>query len=466
MPRIPFNQGAFTSVDIEELSSPDSAAESRNVLHTDSGSIRGRACLREFASVGGFPIQGLSFFNDKIVAVSQNRRTFSIDSDGVSTEITGASPLEGAERPIFADDGTYLAIAGGGAPQRWNGTTTLSDMPGSPQDCTHIKYLDGYWVNFLLDDQELRIAGPTSVSRETWNSSDFFQAEGLPDSIRSIEVLLRELYVFGGSSTEIFQNFGDATAPFQRTFFIDQGIGAPYSILKADNTLAYLNDQRQIVQLQGRTPVLISGPYDRAIRTMGTVEDCFGARIDIGSHYLLAWTFPTEERTFVYDYKAKLWSEWDSYTGSEAVRFALNAHVFVKGWNRHFVGDPDTGRVWELTFDSQMDGDYCRPIVRRSGYYDHGTSKRKRTQKYTLNVKRGVGTPGGVEPKLLVRVRDDGKAWTPYKEIGLGFTGDARSTVDFRIGGIYQKRQIEFRMTDAAECLVTSLDEEVEVMTN
>ncbi len=460
---IQLNKGAFANVDDTELSNPENAILQKNILHTDSGAMIDRPGLSLLASVGGFPVIGMVRFMDFVVAVTSRRKVYSITEEYVVTDITGAADLDGDERPTFANDGTYLAIAGGGAPKRWSGTGDTELMPGSPVDSTHIVYSDGYWINFLLDDQELRLAGPTSTLRESWNTSDFVSAESLPDDLVALSVLQREVYAWGRESIETFQNFGDST-PFHPTFSIPDGTRSPFSIVQADNTHFYLNKEKRFMQVAGRTPSIISTPYDRVLQGLTTVDDCFGYRADVRGHYLIIWTFPTEERSFCFDYKTKDWGEWSGFDDGQETRFRGSSYAIVDSWNKHLIGDYRNGNIYELTFDAHSDGDYTRRCRRRSGYLDHGTSTRKKSQGYTLHIKRGVSGVSDAAAKLLVRFKDDDKGWSDWKEVSLGALGDFSPTVTLRYPTIYRKRQIEFLMTDSAELCLSKLEENVEIL--
>lgn len=461
---IPINKGGFEAVDAFELGNPEFASRLRNALINDAGSNVARPGLSEFASTGSYGLIGAAFFSDHIVVVNDDRKIFSINEDGIVANITGTS-LGGTLRPTFATDGTYLAIAGGGTPQRWSGTGNTAAMPGSPPNCSHISYLDGYWIVHLLNDQEFRWAGPTSSARESWSSANFFQAEGLPDNIVSQAVLLRELYAFGSQSTETFFNYGDSVVPFKRQFFLERGVIAPYSVVTADNRLWWLDASRRFVVQENKTPVLVSTPYDRVIKRLNTVSDCWGAVIDIDGFYLIAWTFPTEERTFVYDYKNQYWSEWDSLKNGLSSRMRMHCYVHAKDWNKHFVGDPVDGVLWELSRSNYSDGDRPRRVMRRTGQIDHGTGNRKRSNYYLFDVKRAVGT-GSSSPLMEIRVNDDGQGWSDPEQVELGVTGDPQEPIRVDMRGIYRKRQIEVTCTDSVEFVLHSIFEDVEVMTS
>jgi hypothetical protein len=463
---LPITKGVFKNVDATSVSTPDFATELKNLVIDDAGANIDRPGLKAaaFAQTGAaFGVIGQKYFpvSGTVVLVDTARRIWSMTSAGAVTEITGTT-LGGSSRPVFASDGTYLYFTGGGAPQRWDGSGTTEAMAGSPPNCSYLSYLDGYLILFLDDDQEHRWAGSTAVARETWNSSNFFAAEGLPDNTKAQAVLLRELYSFGSESTEIFQNFGTSN-PFGRTFFIDRGIGAPYSVMQADNTLWWLDDLRRVVRMEGRTPVQVSGAIDRVIQNYATVSDCWATSLEFREFPLALFVFPTEETSWVYDLKRQHWYEWDGFVAATQDRLPIHSHVYVKEWNRHLVGDPYTGIIRELSFDAKVDGGNALRRLRRMRY-KHGTGQRKRSHYYLFHVKRGVGTPGGTEPVFEVRVNDDNRGWSMPRQVPLGFPGERQEPIRVHLGGIYRERQLEIQMTEPYEFQLHGIEEAVEVL--
>lgn len=465
---IPFSKGAFQNVQAFELNDPSNAVAMENFLLDDAGSNVDRPGLWQFASLGvSSPVIGSYYFSlaSCLVAVTEARRIYSITQAGVVTDITGSATLGGSSRPVFAEDGTYLAIAGGGAPITWSGSGNCALMAGSPVNCSHILYLDGYWINFLLNDNELRIAGPTPAARLTWNTSDFFAAEGLPSNIQAIANLNRQLFIFKTDSFEVFQNFGSTSTPFQRVSggFLDRGTPAPYSVIEANNTLFFLDSKRNFCFLQGIIPQVISIPFDKQIQAMTTVSDCWAMRLDIEGYYLIAWVFPTAQRIFVFDYaKQEYVGEWNGFLNGQTVRHQAHSHAFSVDWNQHFIGDYQTGIIWQLSRSFKVDGTQSRRMLRRTGEIDHGTGTRKRNKSYRFYVERGVGTLNQPEPQLMIRFRDDGKAWSTPINAGLGMPGDSPNYVQIFNTGTYRKRQIEVSCTEAVEVIIRGAEEDVE----
>lgn len=469
---LPLTGGAFQNVDEFELSNPEKAAALENFVLNDAGSNVDRAGLKQFVSLGTSPVIGLAKFAGVIVAVTNDRKVFKITEAGSSDELSdgGGILLPGIARPSFASDGEFLAIAGGAAPIRWDGTSADTVLlPGSPPTTDSIEFLDGFWILIdrdVTDGQQMRFAGPTAASRLIWNAGDFFSAEAFPDKLVRLSVLVRELHGFGEDSLETFQNFGDPVVPFQRSFVIDRGLASRQSVVQADNTLWYLDDRRRFVFIQGRTPTVISNPFDRVIQNFTTVNDCFGSVLNIEGQYLIQWTFPTEARNFLFDYKRREYlGEWKGFLNGQEQRFRLNAHV--KSFNKHFVGDFFDGRIFTLSRDNKDDAGLIRKCVRRTGEIDHGTSTRKRSNFYRFTIKRGVGSLGDARnPVMEVRFKDDGKPFTAPIQVDLGKTGDVRNTVELRRTGIYRRRQLEVSVTDPIEFVLLKVEENIDVLTS
>lgn len=463
---LPLTDGLYENVDAEELPSTELAVKLENLIMNEAGSNIDRPALSLFATVEARKVIGMHFWKqeDILVFVTDDRRIWTVTEAGVTAEITGAAVLGGTERVSFAEDGILLALAGGGAPQSWAGTGTCAVMGGAPPNTKSIVYLDGYWIAATIDDQIIQWAGPTAVTRATWSAGNFFSAEAYPDNVSALHVLFRELWSLGDESIEVYQNLGTSTVPFQRVFAFDRGIGATFSVIQADNTLWFFDSERRFIRMNGKTPEIISGPISRTLKAMTTVSDCWGARIDIDGYFLLLWSFPTEEKTYVYDYLNKRWYRWYTYHDTNEVHFAVGAHAFAKTWNKHYVGGAYSGIVSELSRSFKTDNADPLRRVRRTGWIDHGTGTRKRSNGYRFSVKRGLGTPGETEPLFEFRFNDDGEGWCDPIEVGLGFPGEPTSHIFVPIRGIYRKRQFEVTCSAAVEFMLTKAEEDVEAL--
>lgn len=453
-------------MDPTEVGDPSVAIASKNCVVTDSGALLDRPGLSSFGAIGSYSVDGIAEFGNYLVAVTANRRVYSITSAGAVTDITGSVTLDGTSTPTFTTDGGELVICGGGEPKMWTGSGNTAALTGSPPDISHMVYIDGYYLGLVPADDAIQWAGPTNTLRQTWSAANFFEAEALPDNSAAIADNLGELFVFGSETTERYRDFGDSSVPFRRSAIpVDKGTRSPYSVVKADSTLAFLDSEGSFLQFQGSTPVNVGVPWvDRYVKRLSTITDCRGFRIDIDGSYQILWTFPTEGVGLIYDYKNKTWREWDGLENGVPARFRGACYLYHKAHNKHYVGDYRQGRVWQMSREFHADGDNPRKVLHTSGYIDFGTAKRKRNLYYDFHVKRGVGASGAREPRFEVSYRDDGGQWTDPQEITLGTIGDNRHVVRLHNQGIYTKRQIAISMTDNAEFTLSRIDDEVEVL--
>ena len=463
--KLPFSGGAFQSVDDFELSNSPNSPRLVNFLLNDAGSNISRPALESFASINDKVI-GLTAFKNKLIGVNDNRDVYSTDpSSAVATDVTGIK-LPGSDRPVFAQDGEILVIAGGDQIIKYAGSGTTEFLEGSPPRASHIVFLDGYFIANEVGSGRFRIAGPTGLTRLVWDPLDVTTAEGLPDNIVSMGVSERNLFLLGTNSTEVFNNFGDAITPFQRIAFIDTGTSAPYSLVNAINTIWYLDDARRFVKIENRFPRIISGPFDRILQQMTTVDDCYGRVIEIESQYIIVWTFPTEQKTFWYSYKNEQWGEFAGFSGGKETRFNYNAYAYEPSTNTHFTGAFSSGQLSKFKFGVFQDNGEHLFRLRRSAPIDHGSSVRKRSKLLRIRGKRGGGvslttTP---EPVLSMRYRDEMGPWSDWQTSGLGRVGDPNPQIEFYNLGIYRSRQWEIAVTDDIGFTVQNLEEDIDIM--
>jgi hypothetical protein len=292
----------------------------------------------------------------------------------------------------FAASEGWLYMANGGRILAWNGDVAVKAMDaGAPMDfCDHVAYLDGYILGNYVNTQTFyytNLLTETNTTPATWNFVGI-NAEGSPDPLFSLKVGWREIMLFGFNSTEIWYNSGD-TIPFARLegSFIEQGCIARYSPAMADNTWMWLNHERQVIRLEGRTPQVISQPIDNYLKDFAKVDDAIGTIVD--GFYVLS--FPYADYTLAYNLKTKSWSIWAKWEPEKAGynRWLGQLSVFVPEWNVHIVAGRTGGMLYVYDKSLMTDNGELIRTVYRSAHFDHGTLKRKRSKRLYLRVKRG-----------------------------------------------------------------------------
>ena len=94
----------------------------------------------------------------------------------------------------------------------------------------------------------------------TYDPLDIATAEGSPDDLIGLIVDHREVQFYGKHSIEIWYNSGAADFPFERqgNAFIERGCLARDSIIKIDNSVMFVGDDRIVYRLDGYSPIRIS----------------------------------------------------------------------------------------------------------------------------------------------------------------------------------------------------------------
>jgi hypothetical protein len=178
--------------------------------------------------------------------------------------------------------------------------------------------------------------------------------------------------------------------------------------------------------------------------------------------YILS--FPTANITWVYDFKNAIWSRWSTWDLAKAKHNLFQGvySVYAKGWNKHLMMS-HTGDIFTAdrnTFSD--DGGVIRSSV-RTGWIDHGTWDRKRSDQLIIKLK-GYNP---VNAKLTIFWRSDGfPEWSNGMELSVVAGTQNDHYVKLNRMGMYRSRQYEFVMTDAADLSIVGMEEDVTRMRN
>lgn len=466
MPLLPLNTKPFRNIDSEANGQAieyfvDMAKDDYMANRNRPG--LGGPNLHLFVDLGtGAKVDGIFYIrNSNICAAFSGGRLFKIDTTYTVTEIAGGTITTGT--PVtYADFGTVGYFCNNSAILKWTysafTSAVLADAE-APTDATHIAFLDSYAVALRASSQQFEWSEVNNP--DSW-LGEYAQAESRPDKAVALHSHFGELFIPGTSTTEAWTTTGDISTPFQRFQGASQERGciAPYSIVQIDNTYLYLDNERRVIRLNGRSPQVISNPYDNQFQALGVVSDAIGIPVNANGMTLYVITFPTAQRTFFYDYKLDYWGEWSYWNTINAERdhWLGRCGVYIDSWNKYLVGSRVDGKIYVL--DKSYTTDEGSPIVSEmwTARIDWGTNKRKSSNKLKIRVRRGVG--GGT---LYVYHRDNGSsAWGTPRTIDLGELGDTESVKTFRQLGTYTDRQWRFVSTGAMTLI--SAEEDITVV--
>lgn len=393
--------------------------------------------------------------------------TFKWSNDGGSTfeattvSITGAA--QSLEKGISITFDVTSGHVSGDTFAWWSGGTMFMADTDAPTEVSHVDYFDQYILANYDGTSKFGWSGVNAP--QSWLSTSFASAESKPDELVALHVGWREITLFGKESIEVWQN--DGVTPFSRLegAYVERGCIAPYSVVNAGGIWIWLDHERRVSMLEGRNVKLVSGPYDDEIRNIAPARDAYANFITIGSHAFYIITFPSAEKTFVYDLANNSWYEWGTYDSSDGSyeQWRGKSYVYAARWQFHLIGDrSSTGKIYRLREDLFTDaGDEIRTKI-LTGEITHGTTERKTATELIMRCKRGVGNVTGNEPVFSVRWKNDNGEWSNYRQVSLGKIGDRQMIKRlFRLGQ-YRTRQYEIVHSDPSDFVLSNLEENVE----
>lgn len=270
-----------------------------------------------------------------------------------------------------------------------------------------------------------------SVRGYAFDALDIAAKTGGADNIVSIAVIHGELWLIGELTSEIWANTGAADFTFGRIqgAFVDHGCAAPYSLSQQDVFLFWLTQDRQgeavIVKSSGYGVSRISThAIEQDIQSYGRIDDAIGYCHQIEGHAFYVLTFPSADRTWVYELSTGQWHERGSVDGNgNLIRHRANAFAFAYG--RGLAGDYQSGALYAYDQAYFMDGESPVPRIRT---FPHVVGKGNRIE-YTqfiadIEVGQSPGMMSEQPPEISLRWSDNrGASYGNAVKQSMGATG-------------------------------------------
>lgn len=303
-------------------------------------------------------------------------------------------------------------------------TLALISDADFPNGCKTISFLDGYFIGYAPSTQKFYIS--SLYAGATWDALDFASAEGEPDFNVGTIVSHRELVVFGETSLEVFYNSGDPTFPITRNQSGTGNVGcaATYSIAKIRDMVMWLGKDESgtgiVYRLNGYTAEPISTPdINYHIQAMSDISDAIAFTFQMEGNYFYVITFPTGDKTFVYNLTTNTWNEAANFKDGEFYRWEAQEYAFFAG--KHLVCDYTEGKIYSMSLNVYANGSETRKWLR--SWQDKVSDRNRRYNRLTLHGEMGVGliSGQGSDPQVMLRWSDDrGKTWSTehWKTIG------------------------------------------------
>ena len=336
-----------------------------------------------------------------------------------------------------------------------NVLTKIDPAQGFPEGTTTVTSLDGYFIAHLPDSDSFYWS--TLTAPQTWAALDFSSAESNPDNIVAVTTFLRRLFFIGSNSTEIWFNTGDATSPFARIegVFINYGTSAPHSVAVGAQNLYFLgqgnNGQLGIVSLDRsyNDKLISSETMTQELVTYTTVDDAIGLTYQREGKEFYVISFPTEDKTWVYDQVSDMWYRYTSWNGAGERRWLPDNHAAFAGKN--LVGDSRSGNIYELDNETLTDnGEIIIRKIRTNplAIKDMGSMFIHRVE---VDIESGQGSVSGQgeDPVMMLRASlDGGFSFSNVSSRKAGKIGEYLRRVYWNKIGSSRRCVLEFTMSD------------------
>lgn len=254
----------------------------------------------------------------------------------------------------MADNGTVLVIAHAAGWHSVNlSTAAMAAVSGAPT-MSDVSFIDNYLVGATSDGTYTW----ANLNSTTIDALNFASAEGMPDPILHTIADHRELWLLGASTIEVAHVIDDPDLPFMRVKFVEQGILAPHSAAKIDNTIYWLGANEDgdgvVYRVEGETPIRVSThAIEQAIQGYANPELATAYTYQQEGHHFYVLSFA--EATWAYDINTKEWAQraYRNTTTGELERHRGTGHAFFR--SQHILGDYEDGRLYKLDLSTFTD---------------------------------------------------------------------------------------------------------------
>ncbi len=262
------------------------------------------------------------------------------------------------------------------------------DLPAVNSVCS----IDGYLV-FTTGSGK---AYATGLNTTSVSALSFGTAESKPDGLTRCIPYSGQLFLFGGFTTEIWNDVGTTPFPFQRQVVIPRGIAGPYCVAGHEDAfgraLCWVGDDNAVYKLNGYTPQKISPPDLDALIEAVTDKTQLEMSVFIARGHAFV-VLSSTTWSWVYDLNTSEWAERNSY-GITRSRIIGGCHAFTSKW---LCGDYSSGNIYSITTSTaQESGNPFRWRIESGPVEKFPVGQR--VGRADFNFVTGIGVASGTDP--------------------------------------------------------------------
>ena len=404
--------------------------------------------------------------NQKLFAVIGNE-VYYIDDAFNATLLGTISTYYGL---VSMYDNKFSLIVLDGSETGWSvDLTTLVFSGFSPENFVggnQVRYIDSFLVS---STQNANIQSSDS-NATTYTALATATMTGDADQLQIIDVVHKEIWSFGRRTTEVWSNVGGFPFPFAPIpgVFLQHGIAALRSLAKWGLNIFFLsqdnNGEALVMMGTAYKADIISTPaISDAIGGYEIINDAIGFCYQQGSHIFYVLTFPSADKTWVYDLSTQLWHEraWLDNNG-QLHRHRANCVAYAYG--KTVCGDWQNGKIYNWDLHAYTDdGD---PIMRlRSFPHIVSSLDRISYKQFMADIEVGTDADPSSDPVVNLRWSDNrGVSFGNGVQQSLGHTGEYQTIPSWNRLGFARDRVFELSWTAASATALNGAFIDVEKM--
>jgi hypothetical protein len=393
-----------------------------------------RPGLTLFCDLGtDLPVRGLYATDKELYAVS-GYHLFKVDSFGNATEI-GDFLEPFSDMTWMAHNGEQLMVLDGGVLYCYGPDISAGNKGGNTFfkvkeinfKIASLAYQGGHFLGHAESTQFFYESTP--LDGTTWNELDYAITVVKPDDLLGVYEVNGDVFAIGRQCGEVYYNSGNASFSYSKTpgGNIPIGTNAPKSVSVFLGSLIMLASDRTIVQAAVTPQKLSNVHVDRLIADLGTVSDAVGAVLSFEGHSFYCITFPSGNKTLVYDFTTQMWYDWSMG------KYRWRPQCFCRFMDKNYAGDYENGKIYLIDQHAYSDNgeeiivEHVVPIIKDNLMATFNLFE------IEMETGTGLSTGQGSDPKVMFAYSTDkGATWSYERTASIGRIGDRRGRVQFR----------------------------------
>ncbi len=276
---------------------------------------------------------------------------------------------------------------------RLNTLTQIAALSGKANQGA---YLDGYFI--ALNSALSTFYISALADGTSWTLGlNYAQRSLAPDPWKAVKVVGRNIWLFGETTTEIWQDTGAnfPFAPYPGTLF-QYGIAAPFSACLVGNDIVWLGRNRagKLCVLLGSNPPTVISDYalEAALGTYTNVSEAVGDSYSDKGHTFYLLSFDHDNVTWAWDSETRQWSKRGTWISNLDRFTSWRPRFYAFAYDEHRILDNSSGHIYRMSSDlaTDVDGLPIRRIRRAPGISEE--NKRIFYASFELDLEPGLET--------------------------------------------------------------------------